>query len=112
MTTTFRFLALIVLIAILYLTLGPVGVRELSPVPVPLDRALAFAVLAGFSVLAFPRHFVTVCIVVLVLVIGLEIAQELRPDRHARRLDAAIKVIGAVAGLTVGWVLRLTARRS
>lgn len=78
----------------------------MSPFPVQLERAAAFGLLAMLWVMAYPRHFVATAVVVLLLAVGLEVAQEWMPGRHGRERDALIKLGGAALGLGVGALLR------
>ncbi len=101
----FAAIALVVL-----LTLGPVGLRSLSPVDPAFDRALAYAVIGFLLLLSFPRHPWRVVLGVLALIVLLEAGQGLRPDRHGRVPDVVEKVAGAGAGIAAAtgtlWMLR------
>lgn len=92
------------------LTLGPVGVRSMSPVDPNLDRALAYAAIGFLLMLSFPRHPWRVVAGVLAMIVALEVAQELRPDRHGRVVDVVEKAIGAGAGAALAsgalWAFR------
>ena len=99
MTQFFRLAALLAIAGVIYLTLGPVTIRSMSPFPALWDRSVAFVVIGVLLALAFPRHRGLVLVAVIVLAVGLELAQHLRPDRHGRIADAAIKVVGALLGV-------------
>jgi hypothetical protein len=51
-----------------------------------------------------------VVLAMLVMIVGLEVAQALRPDRHGRVLDVVEKAVGAGFGAALGagtlWALR------
>jgi len=64
-----------------------------------LDHYLAFAIVSGLLGLAYPRQTFLVCILVFGSAVLLELAQMLTPDRHARVIDAARKVIGGTIGI-------------
>jgi VanZ family protein len=64
-----------------------------------LDHYLAFAIVSGLLSLAYPRQIFLVCILVFGSAVLLELAQMLTPDRHARVIDAARKVIGGTIGI-------------
>jgi len=64
-----------------------------------LDHYLAFAIVSGLLSLAYPRQTFLVCILVFGSAVLLELAQMLTPDRHARVIDAARKVIGGTIGI-------------
>ena len=101
MTNLFRIAALLAIVGVIYLTLGPVSVRSLSPFPPLWDRSIAFLIIGILLTLSFPRHRILVLLTLVVLVVGLELAQHLRPDRHGQAGDAVVKLLGAVAGLAM-----------
>src|SRR5262249_29568925 len=87
------------LVFIAYATLSPLSERpELETVFSHLDHYLAFAVAGSLFGLAYPRQTLFVCILVLGSAVLLEMAQLLTPDRHARVIDAARKIIGGAIG--------------
>jgi hypothetical protein len=104
-----RAAALAAIAIVVALTLGPVSVRALSPFA-GWDRPLAYAVIGFLLILSFPRHRWRAMAGVLVLIAGLEAAQELLPDRHGRLIDAVEKSIGAGLGAAAAsgalWALR------
>ena len=107
-------LAWAALAAIAFVTLSPIGIRPRIPMPVDLERALAFCVTGLLFALAYPRHIGWAAAIVLLGVFGLELLQELRPDRHAQFADAVVKAAGASLGLILGWLfgnVRGTARQ-
>jgi VanZ family protein len=110
MTLLARTLAFTAIAIVVALTLGPVGVRSMSPVDPGWDRALAYAVIGFLLILSFPRHRWRVIVGVLVMIVGLEAAQELLPDRHGRLVDVIEKSIGAGLGAAAAagalWALR------
>jgi VanZ like family len=67
-----------------------------------LERLAAFEMLGLLFCLAYPRHFILICLVVLGSAVLLEIAQHLTPDRHGRIRDAIIKVVGGALGIAAG----------
>ena len=82
----------------------------MSPFPVQVERAAAFGLLGLLWTLAYPRHFVASAVAVLIVAVALEIAQELRPGRHGRDLDALVKLGGAAVGLGFGALIRRSAK--
>ena len=100
-----RLLALGNLLAIMVLTLGPIEWRGLSPASTQTDRPLAFAVLAFFSCIAFPRRALVVAMCLAGLIVGLEFAQNLTSYRHANYEHAAQKAFGAVVGFCLGYIV-------
>nr|WP_314262177.1 VanZ family protein [uncultured Devosia sp.] len=93
------------LFLIMAATLSPIGIRPSLPISVDAERVTAFMVVGFLFALAYPKHIWFAAIVVLIGAFGLEILQELRPDRHARFRDAMWKSIGASVGLGLGWTL-------
>jgi VanZ family protein len=63
------------------------------------DRLIAFAMLSFLLAFAFPKHLPIVLLVSIVLAIGSETLQFLRPGRDPRIIDGMMKVIGASAGV-------------
>ncbi|MCW5722504.1 MAG: VanZ family protein [Devosia sp.] len=102
------FAAWLVLGFIAFATLSPIGWRPQSLLPVDLERAAAFALAGLLFGLAYPRHVLWAGLVLALGIVGLELLQTLRPDRHGRELDVLVKFGGAVLGLGLGW---LAARR-
>ena len=67
-----------------------------------LERLAAFAFLGALFCLAYPRHILLVCLIVLGSAVLLEIVQLLTPDRHGRIQDAVIKMTGGALGIAAG----------
>lgn len=110
MTKLARIAAFAVIALVVVLTLGPVGLRSMSPVDPAFDRALAYAVIGFLLILSFPRHPWRVVLGVLALIFVLEAGQGFRPDRHGRVPDVIEKTIGAGFGIVAAtgalWALR------
>lgn len=98
-------LAWLTLLAIAAATLSPIGLRPRLPVPVDLERSAAFVLAGLLFALAYPRRIWLALVIVIVGAFGLEWLQELRPDRHGRLGDAMVKSLGALIGLSAGWLL-------
>lgn len=97
-----KFAPWLCLLAVIFVTVSPIGWRPHDFLPVNVDRALAFLMLGALFVIAYPRHFV-LCAVLLVVGAGaIELLQLLSPTRHAHVEDAAIKAFGAVLGVLFG----------
>lgn len=73
--------------------------------PVDLERLAAFAVIGLLFALAYPRRIWIAVAIVAIGVLGLELLQLVRPDRHGRAEDALVKAAGALAGLGTGWII-------
>jgi len=65
---------------------------------------LAFLVFARWTGRAWRAAALTL-LASLVFLIGLELLQELRPGRAYERLDIQLNLIGATAGVALGWLL-------
>ena len=97
-----RIAAWVVLCYIAYATLSPIAARPTLPSSSSIEHVAAFAVLGTLFCLAYPRHVVLVCMIVLGAAVLLELAQLITPDRHARAQDAIEKVAGGAAGILAG----------
>ncbi|MGB3866780.1 MAG: hypothetical protein WBA29_14240 [Xanthobacteraceae bacterium] len=107
-----RVLAWLCLAFIVFVTVGPIGVRPVTGASPQLERLVAFAVMGALFAAAYPRHIVAAAVVVIGAAVLLEIFQLLEPSRHGRLFDAAVKIVGGALGISAGWVFaRLTARR-
>jgi len=101
-----RLAAVLVALAIAYLTLGPVGIRSMSPVDAEYDRAIAYAVVGALAVLSAPRRPWLATLIVLIMAVGLEVAQRFTLDRHGHLVDASEKLIGAAVGIGFAYAIR------
>ncbi|WP_420961835.1 VanZ family protein [Brucella sp. IR073] len=101
-----RCLAWLVLIAILIVTVGPIRLRPVTGEPVDLERFFAFFIVGTLFALAYPRHWLSV----LVLVVGsaalFELLQRLAPERHGEAADFVIKAAGGFIGVGLGSLAR------
>ena len=86
-------------------TLVPPEWRPSSGLPLKVERALAFAVLAGMFTLAYPRRWRVIAILICTGAAGLELLQLLVPGRDASPVDAVVKMLGTLAGVTGALVL-------
>jgi len=83
---------------IAYATLSPIQARpQISSADI--EHIVAFAVTGLLFCLAYPRHIVRVCFIVLGSAVLLEYSQTLTPDRHGTLIDASEKIIGGVLGI-------------
>ncbi len=92
------------LAAILFVTISPIGLRPHTITTVNLDRAAAYAVMAAIFVLAYPRHWKLVALLLIGGALAIETLQYLSPTRHPQLLDATVKGAGAAAGTVAGWI--------
>jgi VanZ family protein len=87
---------------IAYATISPNQDRPTLPTSTSFEHIAAFAVLGGLFCLAYPRHIILVCLIVLGSAVLLEFAQLLTPDRHGRVQDAIEKMAGGAVGIVAG----------
>jgi VanZ family protein len=84
---------------IAYATISPIQDRPTLFASSSMEHLAAFAVLGAFFSLAYPRHIVLVCLIVLGSALLLEVAQLLTSDRHGRIQDALEKLAGGAMGI-------------
>lgn len=100
--TIVRILAWVTLIAILAATISPITDRPHLGSGPTFERAGAFALLGLLFCLAYRRFWPVALLIVLFVAGGLELAQALTPDRHAKLADALVKAAGGVLGVGMG----------
>jgi VanZ family protein len=100
---------------IAYATLSPIDDRPVLAGP-QLEHFAAFALVGLAFAVAYPNRVVFVVIIVVGAALGLEALQLLTPDRHGRVIDALVKALGGVFGISAGqlalFLLRLKSARS
>ena len=107
--TALRLLAWLLLAGLIFVTLSPINLRPVSPLPTQLERAIALAVVGFVFAVAYPRQLWVIALVVLGTTVLLEILQLAAPSRHGRVVDVAVKLVGACFGLLAGLLFsRLT----
>jgi VanZ family protein len=106
MTRFLRVCAWALLAFIVFATISPIGLRPHDILPVDIDRAFAFMLLSIAFVVAYPRHFVLCCVLLLVSAAAMEALQLIAPGRHAQVHDVMVKMTGSIIGLVVGWALQ------
>jgi VanZ family protein len=84
---------------IAYATLSPLQARPKISSSADLEHIAAFAVTGLLFCLAYPRHIVRVCLIVLGSAVLLEYSQTLTPDRHGTLVDASEKIVGGALGI-------------
>ncbi len=95
-------LAWLLLAGIIFVTVSPIGLRPHTITSVNLDRALAYMAVGFAFVLAYPRHWMAVAVLLVFGAVAIEFLQYLSPTRHARLHDAAVKAAGASIGVLAG----------
>jgi VanZ family protein len=94
---------------IVYATLSPIDGRPVLAGP-QLEHFAAFALVGLAFALAYPSRMSLVVVIVVGAAVGLEALQVLTPDRHARVVDAAVKGLGGLCGISAGQLMSLLLR--
>ncbi len=102
--TIFRALAWTSIIAIAVVTDGPIGLRPATPLPPDVERFAALAGVGLLFALAYPARRLLVLGTLAMAIGALELGQFLAAGRHAGLHDAGAKILGAMAGLTAGYL--------
>jgi VanZ family protein len=97
-TVFFRWVAWLLVLAIVVFTLSPIELRPVTVAPVSLERFAAFAAIGGAFCLGYPKHRLNILVVLVGIVGFLEIAQNYVPGRHGRLPDGLVKASGALLG--------------
>ena len=101
-STGLRVLAWLLLAGLIFVTLSPINLRPISPLPTQLERAIALAVVGFAFALAYPRHLWVVALLVLGSTVLLEFLQLVQPSRHGRVIDVMVKLVGGGFGRAAG----------
>ena len=102
-------LAWLVLAGLVIVTLVPIELRPHSGLSAQAERFIAFAVAGCCLALAYPRRPLLAILLLGLFAVGLEAAQFLAATRHPGVPDILAKLLGAAAGLALGWGLRTVA---
>jgi hypothetical protein len=100
-----RILAWLLLAGLIFVTLSPINLRPISPLPTQVERAGALAIVGFVFALAYPKRIWIVALLVLGSTVVLEALQLAAPSRHGRVIDMAVKLAGGSFGLFCGWLL-------
>ncbi len=107
----FALLPWLLLGAVAFVTLSPIGLRPNSGFSPNIERFAAFAAVGFSFALFYPRHLLLIGVLVIGAAIGFELMQALVTSRHARLGDMGFKVLGGVLGIAVGAATPMLARR-
>ena len=111
-STALRVLAWLLLAGLIFVTLSPINLRPISPLPTQLERAIALAVVGFVFALAYPRHLWLVVLLVAGSTVLLELLQLVQPSRHGRVVDLLVKLVGAGFGLGAGAIVTRLIRKT
>jgi hypothetical protein len=95
------------LFVIFVVTVGPIGLRPVSPMPAHMERFAAFLIVGSLFGAAYPKRLLVTMAIVVVSAALFELAQHLVPDRHGIFADFVVKAAGGGLGvLTAGTIAR------
>ena len=100
-----RVVAWLLLTGLVVVTLSPISLRPISPLPTQVERAVALLLVGFVFALAYPRRLALVASLVLGATVVLELLQLLAPSRHSGWPDVAVKLVGGAIGLACGWIV-------
>ncbi|MGX1785199.1 VanZ family protein [Bosea sp. NPDC055332] len=87
---------------VVFATLSPIGDRpHIAHMGPQLERFIAYLVAAAALATAYPARKGVILICIVAGAAGLELAQHFEASRHARALDALVKIMGGFSGLAV-----------
>lgn len=99
-------LAWLLLAAVAFATLAPIGLRPTTGYSPTIERFLAFGAVGFLFALAYPQRLWLIIVVVLGAAIALEALQLFAASRHGRLFDLSVKLGGGGLGIMAGIVAR------
>lgn len=106
-----RFLAGLLLAAVIAMTFAPIEFRPIAAAQANLDRAATFAVLGVLLTFAFPRGWLIAIGAAVIFTGILEIGQAFTATRHACYIDFLVKASAAsIASLSAAALIAVLAR--
>jgi hypothetical protein len=97
-TMIFRCIAWLFVCAIAIVTLSPIELRPVTAAPADLERFAAFVAIGAAFCLGYPKHRLTIVLVVIGIAGLLEVLQHVVPGRHGQVHDYVMKAIGVMVG--------------
>jgi VanZ family protein len=94
----FRWVAWLLVFAIVVFTLAPIEFRPVTAAPASLERFAALAAIGATFCLGYPKHRLPILVLLLGIVGFLEVAQNYVPGRHGHLPDGLVKASGALPG--------------
>lgn len=95
-------LAWLLLAAVAFVTLAPIGFRPNSGLSPSIERFVAFGAVGFLFALAYPHRLWLIVVLVLGAAVGFEALQLLSASRHGRLFDLAVKLAGGGLGIAAG----------
>ncbi|WP_335338176.1 VanZ family protein [Devosia sp. A16] len=105
-------LAWLLLGAIAFVTLAPIGFRPNTGYSPNIERFVAFAAVGFCFALAYPRHLWLITALVLGAAVAFEALQLVSASRHGRLFDLAVKLAGGGLGIAAGVVVERIWRKA
>lgn len=85
---------------VVFATLSPIGARpHIAHLGPQIERFAAYLVAAAALAVAYPTRKGVILLCIVAGAAGLELAQHFEASRHARALDALVKIAGGLSGL-------------
>ena len=100
--TLFKLFSWILIAAVVFVTVSPIGLRPHTMLTVSFDRAAAFALIGCAFAIAYPRRWLSLTLFLLAAAFGIELMQYVSPSRHPQFADASVKAAGAMVGMIAG----------
>lgn len=104
-------LAWLLLAAVAFVTLAPIGLRPTTGYSPTIERIVAFGAVGFLFALAYPRQLWLIVVLVLGAAIALEALQLVSVSRHGRVFDLVVKLAGGSLGIAAGVVVERVWRR-
>lgn len=83
-------------------TLSPIGARpHIAHLGPQIERFVAYLIAAAALAVAYPARKGVILLCIVAGAAGLELAQHFESSRHARALDALVKIVGGLSGLAI-----------
>ncbi|MDQ0321975.1 VanZ family protein [Pararhizobium capsulatum DSM 1112] len=98
----FKIFSWLLIAAVVFVTISPIGLRPHTLITVSFDRALAFALIGCAFALGYPNRWLSLCVFLIVAAFGIEVMQYWAPTRHPHFADASVKAAGAIFGMVIG----------
>ena len=106
-----RFAAWLGLALIVFVTVSPIDARPSNVTTTDLDRALAFVVMSGLFIVAYPRRVLVISVVLFFAAFLIELTQFATMTRHPQMHDAVVKALGVMVGVSGGLLANFLLRR-
>ena len=97
--TACRIIGWLLLAAIIFVTVSPIGMRPRLGFGPDFDRFAGFLAAGLFLGFGYRRRWLWIVGLMAIAAFGIETLQWLTPDRHARFWDAAVKAGGGILGV-------------